>query len=198
MIQNGKYIKKNTLKNIKNIINKIMSQIIYSNNEISRKISDIVFNILSLVILIYFSRSLLYNPISYCFLFYFIFSFILIGFFTSLYISKFDEIHQTNEEEPIIIEPKKKNNKYKLLLQKFKNLRKEFRQTKNEINDIKKELLVSKQYETISNNIDLESEISSNQEFVDNIRDIPDEIILDDEILDDIINQTETHFEIIN
>ena len=185
-----------------------MSTIIYSNNKTSKQILIIVLNILSLVKGIYFSKSLLSNPIS-CFLFYLIFYFIIIGFFISLPISSLikkyndEEISLGNiqeeeiplgniqKEEPINIVEK---GKYKLLQKKFKKLQKEFRATKNEINDIKKKLLMSKQYETTisSDEIsDIEPYINDlNQEFVDNIRDIPDE-----EILDDIINQN--NFEII-
>ena len=112
-----------------------MSTIIYSHNEISKQISNIVLNILSLVIFIYFSKSLLSNPIS-CFLFYLIFYFIIIGFFISLPISSLikkyndEEISLGNiqeeeiplgniqKEEPINIVEK---GKYKLLQKNFKN-----------------------------------------------------------------------------
>ena len=175
-----------------------MSTIIYS-----RQISEAVLNILSLVIFIYLSRSLLSNPFS-CFLFYFIFYFVIIGFLTSLFISNFVEIQNDNNEETVIIQQEKvkseksDSGKYKILLKKFKNLRKEFRETKNEINDIKNELLISKTTTISDDDTSLSETISDieinnlNQEFVDNIRDIPD-----DDILDDIINQTENNFQII-
>jgi hypothetical protein len=95
-----------------------MSTIIYS-----KQISDIVLNIISLIIFIYLSRSLLSNPVS-CFLFYFIFYFVVIIFLTSLFISKFVEIPTDNEEKVIIQqEPEEKvksikidSCKYKILL----------------------------------------------------------------------------------
>ena len=98
-----------------------MSTIIYS-----KQISDIVLNIISLIIFIYLSRSLLSNPVS-CFLFYFIFYFVVIIFLTSLFISKFVEIPTDNEEKVIIQqEPEEKvksikidSCKYKILLKKF-------------------------------------------------------------------------------
>jgi len=186
-----------------------MHPIIYSNNEISRQISNTVLNIISFAIIIYFSRSLLSNPII-CFVFSFVFSFVVVGFLMSFYASKINEISSDDFQVPVINEddeyfnrPKivlksvskddeKEKKKYKNLLRKFKNLRKEFR---NEINDIKK--LLNGGYETTTTASDLESNepdiISDlNQEFVDNIRDIPD-----DEILDDILNQTENTFELI-
>ena len=175
-----------------------MSPIIYSNKEVSRQISNIVFNIISLVIFIYFSKSLLSNPIS-CFLFYLIFYFIIIGFFISFSISN---VFETPNEEQIteeigiiestnIIEKKeiKNNNKYKLFLKKIKNLRKEVRETKNEINDMKREIFVLKK-----NGTPIYHDLSDVEEETDNI-------IIDDnirvEILDNIINQSENNFEII-
>jgi len=191
------YIKKNyilekiklyILKKKLYIINKNMcTPVIYSHNEIFRQISDVVFNILSLAIFIYFSRNLLSNPVSCYFLLSFIFSFVVIGFFISIstsfseVIPISDDVVIVQEEEIAkstnIVEPE--NNKYKLLLKKFKKLRKEFRETKNDIKDIKNELVSSKQqeYETISDVFtELEPEIINdlNQEFVDNIRDIPE------------------------
>jgi len=191
------YIKKNyilekiklyILKKKLYIINKNMCPpVIYSHNEIFRQISDVVFNILSLAIFIYFSRNLLSNPVSCYFLLSFIFSFVVIGFFISVstsfseVIPISDDVVIVQEEEIAkstnIVEPE--NNKYKLLLKKFKKLRKEFRETKNDIKDIKNELVSSKQqeYETISDVFtELEPEIINdlNQEFVDNIRDIPE------------------------
>jgi hypothetical protein len=186
--------------------------VIYSHNEIFRQISDVVFNILSLVIFIYFSRNLLSNPVSCYFLLSFIFSFIIIGFFASASVS--EAIPISNEDDLMIvkqentIEPEnineqenivetenineQENIKYKLLLKKFKKLRKEFRETKNDIKDIKNELFSGKQHqETISGAV-TELEPDLNQEFVDSITDIPD-----DEILDDIINQMENNYEII-
>jgi uncharacterized membrane protein YgaE (UPF0421/DUF939 family) len=192
-----------------------MHPIIYSNNEISRQISNAVLNIISLVIIIYFSRSLLSNPII-CFFFSFVFSFVVVGFLMSFYASKINEISSDDFQVPVINEDeyfnRQKNvlksvskddekKKYKNLLRKFKNLRKEFRTTKNEIDDIKKELYVSKEYERPTTVSDAEStylepeiitDLDLNQEFVDNIRDIPA-----DEILDDILNQTENNFELI-
>ena len=146
--------------------------IIYSNNEISRQISNLVLNIISLVIIIYFSRSLLSNPII-CFFFSFVFSFVVVGFLMTLSFSKINEISSEtfqepginiNEEDEYFSRPKivfktvnkDDEKKYKNLLRKFKNLRKEFRNTKNEINDIKKELL-SGGYETTKTVSDLES-----------------------------------------
>jgi len=180
--------------------------VIYSNNEIFREISDVVFNILSLAIFIYFSRNLLSNPVSCYFLLSFIFSLVVIGFFISISTS-FSEVIPISDDVVIVQEEEiakptnilesdnrlESDNKYKLLLKKFKKLRKEFRETKNDIKDIKNELVSSKQqeYETISDVFtELEPEIFKgvNQEFVDNIRDIPD---------DEILDQMENNFEII-
>lgn len=174
-------------------------QINYSNNMILRQVSDIFFNIISFIIIIYFSKYLVSNPIS-CFLFYFIFCFIIFAFFTLSVSKNLEDEEKSNEYvvEKIVDKSDEQNksknkskgkNKYKTLLKKFKNLKNDFIQAKNDIDNIKKEITKTNENNTTIYSSDAEDSAMNDliQKFVDDIKDVPD----------DEANQKENNFEMI-